>query len=81
MLGRAAKLDLLAAIHPDLHWDTGLLYTLKMNNSNRSPNGDSKLRRKACLQDPSGLYPLADPPVTVRSCNVMARLTIPVYRR
>jgi tRNA nucleotidyltransferase (CCA-adding enzyme) len=81
MLDRAAGLDLLSAIHPDLLWDTWIAARLqKLNTLNppsewgleSTPKGISMKIRLAYI-----LWLIRLP--TIRSCSVMTRLTIPVY--
>jgi tRNA nucleotidyltransferase (CCA-adding enzyme) len=81
MLERAAKLDLLEAIHPDLHWDMWIAGRLqKLRRLEPQPEwgleSDKKgIPLKIRLAYILWLIRLA----TIRSCSVMARLTIPIY--
>jgi tRNA nucleotidyltransferase/poly(A) polymerase len=81
MLERAAQLDLLAAIHPDLHWDAWLAARFQqLIDLEPQPEWGLETVAKGLpcrirLAYILWLIRLS----TVRSCNVMARLTIPVY--
>ena len=81
MLERAAKLDLLAAIHPDLHWDAWLAARFqKLNSIEPQPEWGLEKAMKGLSSRIRLAYILWLIRLsTARSSNVMTRLTIPVY--